>query len=136
MYEDSLQRLKDPKVRRPMIGLLVSYLAWVEIAYGVGRAELATGTEEQRWIGVALMMIPIIGMVAFFVHLHRQADEVERAIHGTAAAYGFVFCIVAGLLGMHLQQFQLAVQLTATHIWSTGMLAWLFGLWRGFRHYQ
>jgi preprotein translocase subunit Sss1 len=136
MYEDFIRRLKDPRIQRPLIGLAASYLSWGVLTWVAVRTGLTTGTENERWIAVTMMMTPLVGMVGFLVHLYSQGDEVERAMQLAAASTGFVVMMLVGMLGLIVDEMGLPFQLSAIHIFSAGMLAWLIALWQSFRYYQ
>jgi hypothetical protein len=136
MFDDFVRRLKDPRIQRPMLGLAASYLAWGLLTHVAVRTGLTTGSESERWIAVAMMMTPLVGMVGFLVHLYSKGDEVERAMQQTAASTGFVVMILVGMLALLLEGSGLSFQLSAIHIWSAGLLAWLIALWQSFRYYQ
>ena len=136
MFDELIYRLKDPRFRRPILGVTVSYLVWVLAMMGVKAAGLADGDEMQRAIGATIALLPIFGMVVFFVRLHRGADEVERAINESAAASGFIVMLLAAGVAVHLDAFALSFRLTAMHIWSIGMLGGLVGMWMAWKRYQ
>lgn len=136
MFREFVARLFDPRLRRPIAGVVLSYLAWVLTLVLVSRFGWTEGSGSQRLLAAALPMLPILGLLAFFMRLHSRGDEVERAMHLMAAAAGFGAMLVVSLLAMHLERVAAPLQLTATHIWSVGMLAWLFGLVKAFRGYR
>ena len=136
MLDDQIARLRDPRIRRPALGVVVSYLAWVGITVLVRASSLGDGGEAQRWVAAGLMMMPIVGIAVFMVRLHAHADEVERAMHANAAAHGFVAMLLLSFLGTVLGALTLPAQPSLTLVWTVGMVAWLVGLLRAFRSYR
>lgn len=136
MLRESIARFADPRLRRPVAGVLVSYLAWAGVLMLVSALGWNAGTVGQRWLAATLPMLPILALAGFLLRLYRHGDEVERAMYSMAASAGFVAMLVAALLAMHLQRSAAPVELTATHIWAAGMVAWLIGLAKAWRDYR
>jgi hypothetical protein len=101
MFREFIARLGDPRLRRPIAGVLLSYLAWVSLLVRVTRLGWTDGSASNRWLAAALPMLPILV-----------------------------------LLGMHLERVAAPLQITAMHIWSVGMLAWMLGLMKAFRDHR
>ena len=136
MFRESLHRLADPRLRWPITGVVVSYLTWALLLEMVIRLGWADGSSGERVLAASLPMLPILALLGFMVRLHLYGDEVERSMHLAAAATGFGAMLLAALFAMHLETVVAPLQMTATHIFSLGMLAWLFGLLKAFSSYR
>jgi hypothetical protein len=136
MFREAIKGLGDPRLKRPIVAVLVSYAAWSGLLLVVSWLGWVRGTDEQRVLAAALPMLPILAAIAFLIRAHARADEVERAMHAYAASAGFVAMLAIALLAMHLDRVAAPVQLTTTHVWSAGILAWIVGLANALRKYR
>lgn len=136
MLEDFRERIRDPRLRRTMLAMGLSYLAWLMALFIAAKAGMAHGSQTERWLAVAVPLIPMLLMVFFMIRLHDLGDEVEHAMHASAARTGFVVMLVVAFFAWQLEEFGLEFRLSAIDIWCAGMLAWLIGLWIAWKRRQ
>ena len=136
MFEDFSERMRDPRLRRPMLGVGLSWLAWLAALILAAEAGLDQGSQVERWLAVTIPLIPMLFMVFFILRLHGKADEVEYAMHASAARTGFVVMLVVAFFAWQLEEFRLEFRLSALDIWCAGILAWLVGLWAAWKRRQ
>lgn len=136
MLEDFAERLRDPRLRRPMLGLGLSWLAWIAALLLAAGTGLAEGSQIERWLAVTIPIIPMLFMVFFMLRLHDKGDEVEYAMHASAARTGFVVMLVVAFFAWQLEEFGVDFRLGGLDIWCAGMLGWLVGLWVAWKRRQ
>jgi len=136
MLEDFGERIRNPRLRRPLLGMGLSYLAWLTALIFAAEAGLAQGGQTERWLAIIVPLIPMLIMVFFMLRLHDNSDEVEYAMHASAARTGFVVMLVVAFFAWQLEEFKLEFRLSAIDIWCAGMLAWLIGLWIAWKRRQ
>ena len=136
MLEDFRERLRDPRQKQTLLAIGLSYLAWLMTLFIASKAGLTHGSQTERWLAVIVPLIPLLLMVFFMIRLHNLGDEVEHAMHASAARVGFVVMLVVAFFAWQLEEFGVEFRISAINIWCAGMLAWLIGLWIAWKRHQ
>lgn len=117
----------DRRLRTPLLLLFVAYAIYLILIWAIRESGLPQGSPLERWLAAMLPLAPFMAMAAIFIRVYGRLDEVERVMHHTALAFGFVVMLLVALLAARLASLEL-VEEGARLVWPAGILGWMTGL--------
>ena len=110
--------MHDLKKHRHITFLFVA----LYVSYAFLRLALKDAAAEWQW----LPLIPVLGMVACVIYMHRQQDEFIRRILQTAYVIAFWFTFLVLLMQTMIEPFSAWIH-GYVPMWGLPLLGWLLG---------